>query len=162
MEQNEGAERRINFSGRCDTNIDSKGRLLVPKEFRDRLKGDFVLAHVDLGCLAAIPLSRWLRIEDEIDRYPESNPGRQEYADLIARDAYGDQNFDEQGRVVVPKRLRELAKLDKNVVLSGAVSRVNIWSAEEFARYEADRKHYNADRRKAFEEAYLAMTGGAQ
>ena len=40
--------------------------------------------------------------------------------------------MDKQGRILVPNVLREFAELNKDVVLIGVASRIEIWSKERF------------------------------
>ena len=42
---------------------------------------------------------------------------------------------DKQGRVLLPPNLREYAKLEKDVVVIGVASRVEIWNKEAWQKY---------------------------
>ena len=42
-------------------------------------------------------------------------------------------NFLQQGRILVPQTLREFAGLDKDVVLTGNLNRVEVWSKEKWS-----------------------------
>ncbi|HAA38339.1 MAG TPA: cell division/cell wall cluster transcriptional repressor MraZ, partial [Firmicutes bacterium] len=46
--------------------------------------------------------------------------------------------LDKQGRVLIPTNLRSHAKLQKDAVIIGVSSRVEIWSQEEWQRYSED------------------------
>jgi MraZ protein len=48
--------------------------------------------------------------------------------------------LDTQGRVRIPPELVELARLEKEVVLLGVQDHVEIWAAERWAAYLADRQ----------------------
>ena len=45
---------------------------------------------------------------------------------------------DPQGRVVIPAELKEYAKIDKDIVITGAASYLRIEAAEKFAKRNAD------------------------
>lgn len=45
--------------------------------------------------------------------------------------------LDKQGRILLPQPLREFAQLDKDVVLSGNINRIEIWSKEKWAENNA-------------------------
>jgi MraZ protein len=55
---------------------------------------------------------------------------------------------DRQGRFLVPGNLRSYANLGKDVVLAGALKRVEVWSKDEWERYNAmedeDREKFTA------------------
>ena len=42
------------------------------------------------------------------------------------------QEFDKQGRILVPASLRKYADLQKDVVLTGMDTRIELWSAEKW------------------------------
>ena len=41
--------------------------------------------------------------------------------------------LDKQGRILVPSTLREFAGLEKDVVLTGNLNRIEVWSKEKWA-----------------------------
>ena len=138
-------------------NIDDKGRLLVSKKKRDRLGEKFVMLLGDSGCIFAYPNHRWKAMCDETDRHDPNNEGTKEYTRMVMGSAEDDLEFDGQGRVVVPKKLREAAKLKEKVLLVGCNSRLEIWGEEEFLRYEEDRDGYGRARRERLQNAYKEM-----
>lgn len=46
--------------------------------------------------------------------------------------------MDKQGRILLPANLREFASLEKDVVLVGVGSRIEIWSRENWVNMDAD------------------------
>ena len=46
--------------------------------------------------------------------------------------------LDKQGRILLPANLREFAGLDKDVVLVGVGSRIEIWSKEKWDNVAGD------------------------
>lgn len=141
--------------------IDDKGRLLVSKKKRERLGDDFVAGLGTVGCIVLYPEATWQAICDEIFRYPSLNQGREQYARLVMGYAYDDLKFDPQNRVVIPAKLRELARIgDKErVLVFGMGDRVEIWSAREWEIFERTPDTYGRDRRDSLEAAYRKMTG---
>ena len=142
--------------------IDSKGRILVSKKKRDRLGEPFAMALGNLGCLVAYPEAVWRRMFDEIMQYSYINQGRQQYTRLVLGLADDELKFDAQGRVVVPQKLRDLAKLEKEVLIIGCGDRAEIWAKEEWDEFNRNPNDYAQHRRDAIEAAYLQMTGHRQ
>lgn len=143
--------------GTDESTIDDKGRILVPKKKRDRLGPDFAIALSEFGCLVAYPQSVWERKAAELLEGDSLDPGLQQYTRLVVGEADDELNFDQQGRVVIPIRLREAARLTDRVTLVGCVNRVEIWAKDEYDRYNDDMKHYGGRRREAFDEARAQM-----
>ena len=145
--------------GTDDATIDEKGRLLVGKKKRDRLGPDFVMYFGDSGCIYAYPQDTWDVLTSFALSHDMLNQGRQDYTRMLMGEAEDELNFDGQGRVVVPKRLRELAKLQEKVTLKGCGDRLEIWATEEFAKYEANSSEYGRDRRDKMSKAFREMKG---
>ncbi|MFH1138927.1 MAG: division/cell wall cluster transcriptional repressor MraZ [Pseudomonadota bacterium] len=126
----------IRFRGSFLHTIDNKGRLSVPNRFRDALKsnGDdrLVLTKGSNGCLSAYPMERWLEIEEEVDRLPAGEEKDHFIRHFIS--PAQDCNVDRMGRVLVPQQLREVAGLDREVMIAGALSKFEIW---DLGRWEA-------------------------
>ncbi len=130
------------FRSTFDQKIDEKGRVNVPAKFRDVLRGceddrlfitNFVVHKT--RCLEVIPYAAWLRLEERLQE-------RSERSDLESGTIQVLQNYyiagaaecqlDKQGRILIPPRLREYAKLVKDVVFTGAMSKFRIWDHDSY------------------------------
>ena len=92
------------FMGEYNHTIDAKGRLIIPSKFRELLGEEFVLTKGLDGCT----FSRF----------------------FVAGATTCE--LDKQGRILVPQTLREFAGLDKDVVLTGNLNRIEVWSKEKW------------------------------
>ena len=146
--------------GTDEATIDDKGRLLVSKKKRERLGEDFVMALGATGCVVVYPELVWGRMVAEILGNSSTNQGRQRFTRLMVGSAEDDMRFDRQGRVVVPQKLRDAAKLTDAVLVVGCVDRLEIWAADEWVTYQADTEGYARDRQQAFDRAHRQMLGG--
>ena len=145
--------------GTDEATIDDKGRILVTKKKRDRLGENFTIAVGACGCLVAYPEARWNAVVDEILSSDAINIGREQYTRMIHGSADDECNFDAQGRVGVPKKLREVANLKGEVLLIGCGDRVEIWAKNEYEMYQRFPLEYGKDRRAAIENSYKQMKG---
>jgi MraZ protein len=145
--------------GTDDAVIDDKGRILFSKKKRDRLGKDFAIVVTKRGCLAAYPQFMWRRVQEEVNNYHLTNEGRDQYTRLFFGMADDELNFDSQGRVVIPQKMREIGKLKKDVKLVGAYDRVEIWAFEEYSKFLADPRGYGLERCESFALAYNEMVG---
>ena len=124
------------FKGRYLHTLDAKGRLSVPTRFRELLaqRGEEVLIVTNFdNCLAGFPADEWLLLEEKIRGLSMLQK------DVRAFERYffsGAQEcpVDRQGRILIPPSLREVAGLEKDVVLLGVANRIEIWSK---ARWDA-------------------------
>lgn len=129
------------FMGSFPHSIDIKGRVSIPKDFRDRLadRGDSLELVITWGmsghCLWAYPRDVW---EEMLSKIRNSKPSTNK--DAFVRTFVGGAHscgVDRLGRVLVPPILRDGVGLAKNVVVVGAIEKIEIWDAD---RFQADRQ----------------------
>lgn len=145
--------------GTDEATIDDKGRLMLGRKKRDRLGDGFAILHSPTGCLAAYPAEIFKQLTRFVLSFDPLNEGRQEYASLVLASGEDDLRFDAQGRVVIPQKLREMAKIKKEVVMAGVGDHLQIWAKEEYQAYLKDRQNYGKERRDAIKSAYDLMVG---
>ena len=148
------------LTGTDEATIDDKGRILVGKKKRERLGEPFAVALGPSGCLEAYPEWVWRRKLEDILQHDTTNLGREQYTRLILGSADDDLRFDAQGRVVVPRNLREMAKLTEKVLLVGCGDRLEVWAKGEYEKYLAQPEEYGKERRDAIAKAQAQMVGG--
>jgi division/cell wall cluster transcriptional repressor MraZ len=93
----------------------------------------------------------------EILGYASINQGREQYTRLVLGTAEDELKCDQQGRVVVPQKLRDLAKLTDKVMLVGCGDRLEIWAKTEWEQYGEHPDTYGQKRRESIEKAYSQM-----
>ena len=119
------------FQGEFNHTIDPKGRVIIPAQLRSELEGGFVVTKGLDGCLWLVDSASWKKIQQEIQGMPFAlKEARMLSRFMIAGATDGD--IDKQGRVFIPPNLREYASLEKNVVLSGVGSRLEIWDKSRY------------------------------
>lgn len=122
------------FRGINSINMDTKGRLAIPKKYRESIEEaseSQLVATIDLNspCLLIYTTDEWEVIERKLMSLPNMDP----QARLVQRLLLGhasEMEMDSQGRILLPSMLREHAKLDKNVILLGQGNKFELWSQE--------------------------------
>ena len=122
------------MTGTYEHNIDAKGRLAIPSKLRDELGSVFYLAMGVDACLAVYPQSTWDRFTEKFASLPMSQS--KAMRPLFANAARCE--LDNQGRIVIPQKLRRYAGLDKDVVILGVNDRAEIWSADAWNAQEEE------------------------
>ena len=120
------------FMGEYNHTIDAKGRLIIPSKFRETLGDEFVVTKGLDGCLFVYDNAEWSAFEEKLKSLPLTNKDARQFVRFFLAGATLAE-VDKQGRILVPANLREFAGLEKEVVLVGVASRVEIWSK---ARWE--------------------------
>ena len=119
------------FMGEYNHSIDTKGRLIIPSRFRDELGDEFVVTKGLDGCLFVFPQNEWQAFEEKLKSLPLTNKSARQCARFFVAGATPCE-LDKQGRILLPGTLREFAGLDKDVVLTGMLNRIEIWSKEKW------------------------------
>jgi MraZ protein len=128
------------FRGNHPTRVDEKGRLKLPAEFKrrvDELYGpQFYITSMDGKRAQIYPLKEWELIETSMTKMSPMDPVRRKFLDVT--NFYGQMSeMDAQGRVLIPQKLRELAKVAGDVNVMGAQTWLDVVNAEMF---DADMK----------------------
>lgn len=128
------------FRGTFLHTIDSKGRVSVPNRFREALRENeeniLVLTKgTHESCLAAYPLSRWQKIEEDMDKIPAGRSKDNFIRHYIS--PAQDCAMDKMGRILIPVNLRLRAGLEREIMLVGALSKFEIWDKDRLENYYA-------------------------
>ena len=107
------------FYGSYKNTLDAKGRLIVPKQFREQLGAEFMITRGLDGCLFAYPMDEWADFEEKLSKLPLTNKKARTVVRFFAAGATKCE-MDKQGRVLIPENLREFAGMLKDVVVEGS------------------------------------------
>ena len=125
------------FLGEFQHSLDDKGRVTLPRRFRDAFEGGAVIAKAMDGCLAIYSPDEWQRVADQARELSRHGKREREVARTFFSGA-AEVTPDRQGRIAIAPKQREYAALDKDVVVAGMFSRVELWDAQRWAaRHEA-------------------------
>lgn len=128
-------ERRVgNLIGQYQHSIDTKGRLFIPAKFREELGETFYVTIGLDGCLSVYSDTKWAALIEKVEALPISKA--RSMRTLFANAAKCEP--DAQGRILIPAKLREYAKLEKEVIITGASRCVELWNPERWAPIESD------------------------
>ena len=125
------------FMGEYNHTIDAKGRMIVPSKFREQLGNEFVVTKGLDGCLFVYPNEEWHNIEEKFRTVPLTTKDARKFSRFFFAGA-ATCELDKQGRILLPAHLREFAGLEKDVVLVGVGSRVEIWSKDKWETVNSD------------------------
>lgn len=117
------------FMGEYNHTVDAKGRLIVPSKFREQLGEEFVVTKGLDGCLFVYENTEWKALEEKLHALPLTNANARKFSRFFLAGATTCE-VDKQGRILLPAVLRDFAKIDKDAVLVGVGSRIEIWSRE--------------------------------
>jgi MraZ protein len=126
------------FRGRFEHTVDNKGRVSLPARFREIISSRYsedrlILTSFTEPCLIAYPVAEWQLVEDRFRKLPHFDPKLLRLKRVLISGAQECQ-IDSNGRVLIPPVLREYAKLERDVVWTGMVEWIELWSKETWER----------------------------
>lgn len=121
------------FIGRYYHTIEEKGRVSLPKSFREREKQWVITRGLD-GGLFLFPQTTFETQVQTLDQLGFTKKVHRDIVRLLTNDAEA-VTVDPQGRVTIPDHLRATAQLTKQVVIVGSYQRIELWDVEKYHQY---------------------------
>ena len=122
--------------GNHSAKIDDKGRLKIPSQFRAYIEEQYgtrlFVTSLSGEYVRIYPLSVWEGIEARLAGMPTTHPTRIKFLDTVIYFGQASE-FDGQGRVLIPLRLRESAAVNGEVDVLGVLTYLDVWNHERFA-----------------------------
>jgi MraZ protein len=115
--------------------LDPKKRLSVPAKLRTDLGNGAVITRGLDACLFLFPVGQWRVLADKLASLPISRSDSRSFSRLLLSGAM-EVGFDSLGRILVPDYLKEYAGLDRQVVIAGMYTRLELWDAARWAAYK--------------------------
>lgn len=138
------------FMGEYSHNLDAKGRLIVPAKFREELGTKMIVTQGLDGCLSIYTPAAWEKIYASLQALPSTKKEARAYVRILTSRA-SEVELDNQGRILIPSKLIEQARIEKACVIVGAGEKVEIWAKNVWDAYMADSE-------ESFEELAESLT----
>jgi MraZ protein len=121
--------------GSYPARIDDRGRLKIPNAFRALVEGQdgagLFVTSLNAESVRIYSMPAWRAVEERLSKMPSAHPARLKFLDRV--NYYGQvTEFDVQGRVSIPARLREPAGMTGEVAVLGLVDYLDVWNHERF------------------------------
>ena len=125
-----------NLIGQYDCKADAKGRVSLPVGLKTQLlpvleKGFVIKRSVFQQCLELYPREEY---DELVKRVRAKSRVHRKYDAFLRNFVAGTQvvTIEENGRLQIPKNLVEFAGIAKEVVLSSAIDRIEIWDKSKY------------------------------
>jgi MraZ protein len=126
------------FYGEYEHTIDKKGRLIIPSKFREAFKEYdvekfFITRGLD-KCLFMFTENEWKTQESKFKSISFTKSEARRFNRMYFAGA-SQIECDKQGRVLIPKYLKDYAVIKRDVMVIGVSNRIEIWSREAWKSY---------------------------
>jgi MraZ protein len=142
--------------GEYEHSLDTKGRLILPAKLREDIGEKFIITKGLDSCLFGFSKTEWNNFEDKLKTLPLTNKNARDFVRFFLSGAI-EAELDKQGRFLIPSNLREYATLDKEAVITGVGTRIEIWDKTKWKAYNSE-ENLSADQ-IAENMANLGMLG---
>ena len=126
------------FSGEYRFTLDAKKRINIPSGIRKMLppesEGTLVFTRGFEGCVYVFPNDEWRRLTEKLNTLDSFNVKIRNFIRMFVGPAYKTV-MDNQGRVLLPDYILEMAKIDKDILLLGSLNKWELWSPPVFENY---------------------------
>lgn len=122
------------FFGEYYNKIDEKGRLRIPPKLKDELGSRFLVTKGGNGCLFVFSQKTVEKLEEKLSNIPLSDTQAQKSLRMLFSAGYMVEE-DNQGRILLPPKLREFAELKNEAAIIGAGTRLEIWNNQKWTEY---------------------------
>jgi MraZ protein len=133
------------FTSEYDTKLDAKGRLALPARIKAQLPAlpaggpeleaqELVIRRGFEPCLMLYPMVEFKKVFSKISGLSEFN---EEYRKLQRNFLSGvvTVELDGNGRILIPKNMLSYAQLDKDVLLVGLGTKVEVWNRDLYEKH---------------------------
>lgn len=126
----------LGFLGTHTPKLDEKGRFFLPARFREPLTNGLVITKGQDRCLVIQTPEAFTEMAN---RFYAGSPTVREVRNFQRMVFAGasEQVPDKQGRVSIPSLLRSYAGLDKDIVVIGVGTRIEVWDQAAWETFEA-------------------------
>lgn len=129
-------ENKYSFKGTYGLSLDNKGRIIIPSKLRKQIYiSDFyLLPSFNDNCLLLFPEDSFRDFENMLRNKIESEEDRK-YAIRYIYSSGQMLQSDSQGRINLNDKLLEKAGIGNDVLIVGALDKMEIWDPDTFSRY---------------------------
>ena len=123
--------------GEYEHSLDVKGRLILPAKIREDMGDKFIVTKGLDGCLFGFSQKEWTNFEEKLKTLPLTNKNARDFVRFFLSGAT-ECEIDKQGRFLITSNLREYATLEKDAIIIGVGTRIEIWNREKWKSYNSD------------------------
>ena len=123
--------------GEYEHSLDAKGRLIMPAKLREDIGEKFIVTKGLDGCLFGFSQAEWNNFQEKLKTLPLTNKNARDFVRFFLSGAI-ECEIDKQGRFLIASNLREYANMEKEAVIIGVGTRIEIWNKDKWKEYNSE------------------------
>ena len=109
----------------------------MPAKLREDVGEKFIITKGLDGCLFGFSQNEWENFETKLKTLPLTNKNARDFVRFFLSGAM-ECEIDKQGRFLISSNLRNVATLEKEVVIIGVGTRIEIWNKDKWEEYNSE------------------------
>ncbi len=109
----------------------------MPAKLREDMGDKFIITKGLDGCLFGFSQNEWENFETKLKTLPLTNKNARDFVRFFLSGAM-ECEIDKQGRFLISSNLRNVATLEKEVIIIGVGTRIEIWNKEKWENYNSE------------------------
>ena len=109
----------------------------MPAKLREDMGEKFIITKGLDGCLFGFSQNEWENFETKLKTLPLTNKNARDFVRFFLSGAM-ECEIDKQGRFLISSNLRNVATLEKEVVIIGVGTRIEIWNKDKWEKYNSE------------------------
>ncbi|OKZ60513.1 MAG: cell division/cell wall cluster transcriptional repressor MraZ [Clostridium sp. CAG:354_28_25] len=109
----------------------------MPAKLREDMGEKFIITKGLDGCLFGFSQNEWENFETKLKTLPLTNKNARDFVRFFLSGAM-ECEIDKQGRFLIFSNLRNVATLEKEVVIIGVGTRIEIWNKDKWEEYNSE------------------------
>ena len=109
----------------------------MPAKLREDMGEKFIITKGLDGCLFGFSQNEWENFETKLKTLPLTNKNARDFVRFFLSGAM-ECEIDKQGRFLISSNLRNVATLEKEVVIIGVGTRIEIWNKDKWKEYNSE------------------------
>lgn len=127
---------QLQLTGEAEHQTDERGRIVCPKSWRQAFEHGGFITRGWYGCLFLFMWDTWTEIAAKLATLRITDTAGDRLKQFLG--AGENVSLDAQGRLLLSPSLKEFAGIDRDVVLTGAVDRIEIWAKDRVKQYRQE------------------------
>ena len=109
----------------------------MPAKLREDMGEKFIITKGLDKCLFGFSQTEWANFEEKLKTLPLTNKNARDFVRFFLSGAM-ECEIDKQGRFLISSNLRNVATLEKEVIIIGVGTRIEIWNKEKWENYNSE------------------------
>jgi len=125
------------FFGKYESNLDEKGRVVIPSKYREELGDKLYLIKGFEGCVSLYKEEDFTNFIDNLKRLQYEKSKVRQYQRLLLESVV-ELTIDKHGRVLIPTRTLKEYEISSKVTIVGVINHLELWDSIKYDNYKKD------------------------